>query len=313
MCWLLQCNGTCTWRTGRRRWCRWCWWWRRCPRRRWPRGTLEIRWSRSHPGDPGRSPCHLGWKWARLLSSEFCGICARWDSHCANSWLAFCKNMGTKYVHLLFGPWVLAVKLQEVRQGRCMRSLTFAVLSKSLKNIMSLTLRDCFDIIWSHKAWILYNNLVLCITTGKSETSTRQKRVGIISLDMQNSLPQNPADCSRSAWGCLVSALRSICIKCAQFSATLHLSTHHRQIPKLPGPLEFSASPIHWSCNTGQDQQHPSSRSFAIFLHPTLHWLLDCWHGVSAIQSYFYVALMCTFRGVSGLYMHMTSWFCPFF
>ena len=47
------------------------------------------------------------------------------------------------------------------------------------------------------------------------------------------------------------------------FSATLHLSTHHRQIPKLPGPLEFSASPIHWSCNTGQDQQHPSSRSFA--------------------------------------------------
>ena len=162
MCWLLQCNGTCTWRTGRRRWCRWCWWWRRCPRRRWPRGTLEIRWSRSHPGDPGRSRCRLGWKWARLLSSEFCGICARWDSHCANSWLAFCKNMGTKYVHLLFGPWVLAVKLQEVRQGRCMRSLTFAVLSKSLSECyMSLALRDCFDKIWSHSAWILYENFVI--------------------------------------------------------------------------------------------------------------------------------------------------------
>ena len=101
-------------------------------------------------------------KMSRLLSFEFCGICARWDSHCANSWLAFCKNMGTKYVHLLFGPWVLAVKLQEVRQGRCMRSLTFAVLSKSLSEwYMSLALRDCFDKIWSHSAWILYENFVI--------------------------------------------------------------------------------------------------------------------------------------------------------
>ena len=25
------------------------------------------------------------------------------------------------------------------------------------------------------------------------------------------------------------------------------LSVHHRQMPKFPGPLELSASPIHWS------------------------------------------------------------------